>query len=144
MVFRKLALGSVFGFGKHADWNVQQVINMNNHTYLIWVYYNSSHISFLDDILIMLGIAPDFLIEKPGTDVKYYKRLKAENCIVTTYDIEKELYLKITDKESKFKVKHDLAADHAWDAKIYNKQQLRHRNQGFEGKQFKELDFRDR
>ena len=72
MVFRTLALKSVMKFGKYADWSVVQLLSMNKHRYLLWVYYNTSHISFLPEILEMLDIIEDRLIEKPGTNSEYY------------------------------------------------------------------------
>jgi hypothetical protein len=76
MVFRTLAKRSVLGFGRHADLSVTQLLTMNNHSYLTWVYYNCSHISFNDEILEILGITKERQIKKPGVDPSYYERFR--------------------------------------------------------------------
>lgn len=69
VTLRTLALKSTMNFGKYADYTVQQVLDQNpidGRKYLIWVYYNSSNISFNIEILSILGITTDNLIKKPG------------------------------------------------------------------------------
>ncbi|MCK5614184.1 hypothetical protein KAR91_70620 [Candidatus Pacearchaeota archaeon] len=78
MVFRKLALKSVFNFGKLYDHTVIQALCLNRHRYLIWVYYNCSHIDFLDEILEVLDITEDRRIKKPGCDRNYHEEHKNE------------------------------------------------------------------
>ena len=78
MVLRKLALKSIFNFGRFYDYTVSQALSLNKHRYLIWVYYNCSHISFLDEILDILDITEERRIEKPGKDVFYHEEHKNE------------------------------------------------------------------
>ena len=69
VTLRKLAYKSTMNFGKYADYTVQQVLDQNpidGRKYLIWVYYNSSNISFNDLILEKLGIKKENTIKKPG------------------------------------------------------------------------------
>ena len=69
VALRTLTFKSLMKFGKYADYTVQQVIDQNpidGINYLIWVYYNSSNISFNKDVLSKLGISDDLTIKKPG------------------------------------------------------------------------------
>jgi hypothetical protein len=69
VILRKLARKSTLNFGKYADYTVEQVLTQNTidgMRYLTWVYYNSSNISFIDDILVQLGIIEENRINKPG------------------------------------------------------------------------------
>ena len=78
MVLRKLALKSILNFGKLYDYTVSQVLTLNKHRYLIWVYYNCSHIDFLDEILDILDITTERRIKKPGKDPFYHEEHKNE------------------------------------------------------------------
>ena len=84
MVLRKLALKSILNFGKYGDYTVTQLMQINKHMYLVWCYYNCSHISFLPEILEMLDITEDRSIEKPGKDPCFYEEHKYE--FSYTYD----------------------------------------------------------
>ena len=69
VILRKLSRKSTLNFGKYADYTVDQVLTQNpidGMHYLIWLYYNSSNISFIEDVLIQLGITADNRIDKPG------------------------------------------------------------------------------
>ena len=69
VTLRTLTFKSTLNFGKYADYTVQQVIDQNpidGIQYLVWIYYNSSNISFHSDVLERLGISEDFKIKKPG------------------------------------------------------------------------------
>lgn len=61
-------------FGRYELLTVSQIIGLNKHSYLIWVYYNMSNIDFFDDVLEMLGISEENKIIKPGTDLNYKDR----------------------------------------------------------------------
>ena len=62
---RKLAWKSQLKFGKHHMLSVQQVLTLDR-TYLYWVYYNCSNISFLDEVMLTLNLTGDWVIPKPG------------------------------------------------------------------------------
>lgn len=69
VTLRTLTFKSLMKFGKYADYTVQQVIDQNpidGINYLVWVYYNSSNISFNKDVLSKLGISDELTIKKPG------------------------------------------------------------------------------
>lgn len=78
MVFRTLTRKSLLKFGKHAEWTVEQTLSMYESSYLRWVYYNMSHISFMDDILLHIGITKEFRIDKPGTNPEFYLSVKGQ------------------------------------------------------------------
>lgn len=65
VLLRTLTRKSKFGFGKHADHTVQNVLDRKNKDYISWVYYNSSNITFTDDILDELDIWEENRIKKP-------------------------------------------------------------------------------
>ena len=62
---RKLTLKSCIDFGKYKDYSVQQVFSIDKK-YLIWMYYNCSNLSFIDELLEMLFITKEYQIKKPG------------------------------------------------------------------------------
>jgi hypothetical protein len=69
VILRKLSRKSTLNFGKYADYTVEQVLTQNpidGMSYLTWVYYNSSNISFIEDILVQLGIIEENRINKTG------------------------------------------------------------------------------
>ena len=74
-LLRKLSFKSVMKFGKFADMSVQQVIDSKNKSYLRWVYYNSSMIDFLPEVLDVLGIIPAERISKPGEDKAHWNEI---------------------------------------------------------------------
>lgn len=71
---RKLSWKSLIGFGKFADMTVHQVYSLKHTQYLRWVYFNSSKISFTDEILDLL-IPKGFRIDKPGKNENLGKLL---------------------------------------------------------------------
>lgn len=69
LILRKMSFKSTFQEGKYKDYTVQQVLDLNpfdGKTYLIWVYYNMSNLSFLDEVLEHIGITQYYRIDKPG------------------------------------------------------------------------------
>lgn len=65
---RTLTHKSIIGFGKHTDMSVYQMLCIKNYRYLRWIYFNSSKISFIDEILDEINLLPEFRIKKPGKD----------------------------------------------------------------------------
>lgn len=78
ITLRKLSLKSIIGFGRYADLVVQDVINLSREDELIRMYYNLEKISFLDEVLSMLGITEKLRIEKPGKSPSFYQKNKKE------------------------------------------------------------------
>ena len=68
-LLRTLTRKSTLKFGKFHDLTVQNVLdsqNMNGRSLLRFYYFNSSKISFIDDLLDELNIPPELRIPKPG------------------------------------------------------------------------------
>lgn len=61
---RTLTKKSKLGFGKYAEQTVE-TLTKTNRTYLVWVYYNISGITFTDEILDN-DLSIVHRIEKPG------------------------------------------------------------------------------
>jgi hypothetical protein len=68
LLLRKLSIKSTLKFGKYEKYKVEDLIQWNKKPYLVWVYYNSSNISFCDDVLEILRIYKPRRIPKPGKD----------------------------------------------------------------------------
>lgn len=73
-MLRTLTLKSELKFGKFADYRVEQILQIKKFDYLVWVYFNSSNITFMPEILQTLGIT--HLINKPGVDKDYYEKYR--------------------------------------------------------------------
>jgi hypothetical protein len=68
-LLRTLTRKSTLKFGKYHDLTVQNVMdyqNMKGRSLLKFYYFNSSKISFVDELLDELGIPPELRITKPG------------------------------------------------------------------------------
>lgn len=75
ILLRKLSRKSTLNFGQYADMTVQQVIDLHHHLILRWYYFNSSNITFFDDILDELSITEEYRIEKPGKNPELGRKL---------------------------------------------------------------------
>ena len=75
-ILRKMTLKSVFHSGVMQGLTVQQVIDQLRNTYLRWIYYNYSGITFTDDILDIINIRPEDRITKPGKNPEYGEQLQ--------------------------------------------------------------------
>lgn len=76
-LLRKLTRKSTLKFGKYHDTPIGMLIDLGNINYLRWVYYNSSNITFFDDVLNDIKIPVEFRIQKPGCDSLKYDELKS-------------------------------------------------------------------
>ena len=77
-LLRTLTWKSTLGFGKYKDLKIQEIVKVGHTQYLRWVYYCMEGISFIDDILIEIGIIDhqyDNRIEKPGTNHELHEKL---------------------------------------------------------------------
>lgn len=72
---RTLTRKSVLGFGYEGDLPIQMLLNRHRAGYLRWVYFNSSNLSFTDDILDELKVDPEFRIQKPGVQRDFHEKL---------------------------------------------------------------------
>lgn len=77
-ILRKLALKSEIPFGEFKGIKVQQVIDIQRLPYLRWIYYNIEGLSFIDEVLDIIGIPEEYRIKKPGTDPELGKILYQE------------------------------------------------------------------
>ena len=68
LYLRKLTEKSFMNFGKNRDFTVQNLLDLKRYQYLRWVYFNSSNITFMDNILKTIGVKKQFKIPKPGVN----------------------------------------------------------------------------
>ena len=68
VLLRKLTEKSQLGFGMYADASISNLLDLYKFGYLRWVYFNSSNITFMDNILEIIKIPLDYRIVKPGVD----------------------------------------------------------------------------
>ena len=116
-VLRKLTLKSQMKFGKYYDLTVGQIIDSmgtKGIKYLVWVYYCSSKITFMDEILDELCILPENRIDKPGKVTEsdlplFIQKQKTEriNRINSMEEQEKEKYRGIERKLYNERVRED-------------------------------------
>lgn len=71
---RTLTAFTKMKFGDLEDLSVHEVMDMGYHNYLVWVYYNISHITFDESLLKQLGIVER--IQKPGKNLRVYENVK--------------------------------------------------------------------
>ena len=72
---RILTRKSTLGFGKYYFYKIQDFFDRNMTNYLRWVYYNSSTISFDDELLNALRINEGIRINKPGVNRELGEKL---------------------------------------------------------------------
>ena len=70
VLLRKLTEKSTLKFGIYADVPIYNLLDLKRYSYLRWVYYNSSNITFLDSILKEIGITEEYYIDKPGKNTE--------------------------------------------------------------------------
>lgn len=101
ILLRKMTLKSKMSFGKYTNCTIEFILNAEKE-YLRWLYYNNESITFIDEILNMLGI--ETIISKPGKDENYWdeyiKEHKSRYATRQSY-----LFLKARRKINKDKIK---------------------------------------
>lgn len=81
-LLRKLTEKSILKFGQYADVPIYNLLELKRYSYLRWVYFNSSNITFFENILLEIGITEEFFIQKPGVNNEFHEKLteiKREN-----------------------------------------------------------------
>ena len=70
ILLRTLTEKSYMNHGKFRGNRVRNILNLgiSGKTSIVWYYYNSSMISFCDELLNELGITEELRIEKPGKE----------------------------------------------------------------------------
>lgn len=74
VLLRILTENSQWKYGKYSDLKIGEILETDK-SYLVWMYYHISNISFCPELLEKLGIRP---ITKPGIDLRAYKQLKKD------------------------------------------------------------------
>jgi hypothetical protein len=128
-LLRKLTRKSILKFGQYADVPIQSLIDLNKHKYLRWIYFNSSNIDFMEDILDDIKIPLHFRFIKPAKNPELHLKLNQE-IFENLSDDFKEKFLKksvkiatkITKAKSISKIKEH--------EKCFKKDYLRRKNQG--------------
>ena len=69
---RTLTERSQLKFGKHYDLTVHELLILQKHRYLRWIYFNCSMITFMPNILELIRIDEEFIIDKPGKAPELY------------------------------------------------------------------------
>jgi hypothetical protein len=124
-LLRKLTEKSILKFGQYADVPIWNLLELKKYSYLRWVYFNSSNITFFENILLEIGITEEYFIEKPGVNPEFHEKLteiKREN---TSWKTQKHL-----DKVSKYRIKNKNNQIKNLDRINYSKSNLARKNQG--------------
>lgn len=66
----KLSLRSIMKFGRYPDITVQKMIDLGHTRVLRYYYYTKESIDFLPEVKELIGISPEYSIEKPGIDLE--------------------------------------------------------------------------
>lgn len=74
---------SAFTFGKYKGLTVQNILEIEPF-YLKWAYYHIQSITYIPELLTLLGIYPPYEIEKPGVDPEFFEKLKKHNATLLT------------------------------------------------------------
>jgi hypothetical protein len=76
-LLRTLTEKSKLGFGMHKDILVGEILKLNQYSYIRYIYYNVSGISFAENILELVNIRKEDRIQKPGKDPEYGTKLQS-------------------------------------------------------------------
>ena len=124
-LLRKLTEKSILKFGQYADVPICNLLELKKYSYLRWVYFNCSNITFFENILIEIGITEEFFIEKPGVNNEFHEKLtkiKRENI---NWKDKKHI-----DKVFKYATKNKKNQRTNLDRIKYSKSSLARKNQG--------------
>lgn len=75
---RTLTYKSKLGFGKWKDYTVQELLNLRKKDILISPYFKLSSITYIEEILIELGITEEYRIDKPSINNEMYLKFISE------------------------------------------------------------------
>jgi hypothetical protein len=129
VLFRKMTLKSKIMFGKFNGLSVEEIIRLGRRSYLRYLYYNIEGLTFMDDVLKIIGIiSPDdfiysynYTIPKPGKDPEYGKEVEELQIKKYSFDVKSHY---------KRKLKARAIGKKIVDAKKFSKQNLTWKNQG--------------
>ena len=72
MLFRRLTLRSIIGFGLYPELTVQELIQLRKHKELLKMYYGLEKIDFDAEVKEHLKITPEREVPKPGKSWEVY------------------------------------------------------------------------
>lgn len=137
-LLRTLTRKSTLKFGKFHDLTVQNVLdsqNMKGRSLLRWYYFNSSKISFIDDLLDELNIPPELRIPKPGNITPDEWRVINHDLHVIELEkyhalpeIERKRVSGLEKKERKQVSKHNNIILDKYDRGVHSKSELMNNN----------------
>lgn len=137
-LLRTLTRKSTLKFGKFHDLTVQNVLdsqNMKGRSLLRFYYFNSSKISFIDDLLDELNIPPELRIPKPGNVTPDEWRVINRNIHVIESEkyhalpeIERKRVSGLEKKERKQVSKHNEIILNKYDRGVHSKSELMNNN----------------
>lgn len=79
VLLRILTHKSQIKFGIHSDLTVQNLIDLQKHDYLIWMYYNMDLIDFSQELKEELRLAQENrLITKPGKNFELFCQIRGK------------------------------------------------------------------
>lgn len=125
VLLRKLTEKSTLKFGKYADLTVLYLLEHQKKNYLRWVYFNSSNITFTDEILDKLNITQEFRFDKPNKNEDLFKKFSD---FIDSFRTEKSR--EISDKKVLKKNKAILVRNQKFDKTFFSKSSLQKRNHG--------------
>ena len=128
-LLRTLTRKSILKFGMFCDSQVQNLLDLKKYKYLRWVYFNSSKINFIDDILDEIGIPLHFRIVKPSKNPDLHIKLQQE-IFENLSDGSKQSYLEKTKEIGKKIIKGRAINKIKQNENCYKKDYLRRKNQG--------------
>jgi hypothetical protein len=128
-LLRKLTRKSIMRFGKYADLTVQDVIKLNRHKYLRWIYFNSSNIDFFEDVLDEIRIPLEFRISKPSKNPDLHSKCNDFILDNLTEDLKQKV-LKNNEIIAKKTQNAKVIARRNQNKNKFSKDYLRRKNQG--------------
>lgn len=87
VLLRKLSRKSVLNFGIYKDLPINNLLDLHNYSYLRWVYFNCSNITFMDDILLEIGVSQENRITKPGKNSKIAEDISEERRVNRSFKV---------------------------------------------------------
>lgn len=124
-LLRKLTEKSNLKFGQYADVPICNLLELKRYSYLRWVYFNCSNITFFENILLEIGITQEYFIEKPGVNNEFHEKLTKIKRDNLQWKGKKHI-----DKVEKYAFKNKNNQIKNLDKKLNSKSSLMRRNHG--------------
>lgn len=137
-LLRTLTRKSTLKFGKFHDLTVQNVLdyqNMKGRSLLRFYYFNSSKISFVDEVLDELNVPPELRIAKPGNvTTEVWKEINHNIHTIEAIkykelsDVERKKISGLQKKERNHIDTHNSIILDKYDKGVYSKEALMRKN----------------